>query len=366
MAIPSTGTTFSGAGFETNDPEFIRRGKAVALLVRDARGSATDISPHNSDGSVRWSPFAQDNTWRGDLFARRKVNGFYVTNADANEGFLHCGSFKDGEGPVGKPKISSDHLMRVQSNYPYDSDLTEESEAFSFTLLDTANPVYQRLRNNRPLSDANGNLLVEDPGQSGAGFSRLLNGANPGRQFFLVRERKWNGLPIYSATGYALCRLDDIGNSKLGDKKDTEGAELTYLPLPDGHFMAVQDGQYQDVITHTWWGGAGWTALGGVPTLSATAPVATALAGDGEATLAFANPSGTGDPWTYTVQQSTDAGSTWGSAIDPDSVASAGGTTTLTVSGLTAGASLLRATVTGTNGSTATTPNSNSITVAGA
>lgn len=363
MAIPATGTTFSGAGFETNDPEFIRRGKAVALIVRDARGSATDISPHNSDGSVRWSPFSQDNKLRGDMFARRKVNGFYVTVADANEGFLHGGSFKDGEGPVSKPKISSDHLMRVQSNYPYDSDLTEESEAFSFTLLDTANPVYQRLRNNRPLCDANGNLLLEDPGQADVGFGRLLNGANPGRQFILVRERKWNGLPIYSATGYALARLDDIGNSKMGDKKDTEGAELSYLPLPDGYFMAYQDGEYQDVITYTWWGGAGWTALGGVPTLSASAPVATAGGTAGTATLAFAVPTGTGDPWSYTAQVSTDSGVTWGTAIEPDSVAVSGGTVTLSLSDITAGSSKLRATVTGTNGSTATTPTSNAITV---
>ena len=41
------------------------------MLVRDARGSATEISPHNVDGSVRWSPFSQDNKWRGDLLARR-------------------------------------------------------------------------------------------------------------------------------------------------------------------------------------------------------------------------------------------------------------------------------------------------------
>jgi hypothetical protein len=82
----------------------------------------------------------------------------------------------------------------------------------------------------------------------------------------------------------------------------------------------------------------------------------------GLATLAFAVPTGTGDPWTYTAQSSTDSGVTWGTAITPTSVAVSGGTVTLSLSGLTAGAKKLRATVTGTNGATATTPVSNSIT----
>lgn len=63
------------------------------------------------------------------------------------------------------------------------------------------------------------------------------------------------------------------------------------------------------------------------------------------------------------MQQSLDAGVTWGSLVEPDSVSVVGGTVTLSLSGLTAGASLLRANVKGTNGAVATTPNSNSITV---
>lgn len=368
MTQPLTGGSWVAAGLNDRAPEFLRRGKAKAAAVRDARGAATDISPHNADGSVRWSPFAQDNTLRLDLFARRKVGGIYTTVLTANEGLYGTGAFKEGDGPSQEPKITNDRFMIEQSNSPYDSELTEETEPFSFTMVDTADPVYQRLRNNLPLSDTNGNSLVEDPGWSNAGYARLLNGVNPGRQFFFLRERFWNGLPVWSVTGVALARLDDIGSSKQ-DKKDSEGAKLSYLPTADGRMMAMQDGQYEDVLMYTWWGGAGWTAFGGVPELSATAPVASATT-DNAATLAFAVPTGPGDPWNYSdapagVQQSTDAGSTWGSLIEPDDVSVAGGTVTLTVSGLTAGASLLRANVKGTNGAVATTPNSNSITVTG-
>jgi hypothetical protein len=361
MTQPLTGTTWNGAGLADRGPEFLRRGNAVAVLTRDARGTSTDISPHNSDGSVRWSPFAQDNKWRDDLVGIKKLNGYYVTNTTTNQGFINLGAFKDGDGPAWKPKVTSDHFMILQDNFPYDSNLTEESEVFSLTPVDTASPWVQRLRNNRPFSDVNGNSLIEDPGQLNAGFSRLLNGQNPGRQFLFVRERMWNGLPIYSVQGISLARLDDIGNSKL-DKKDSEGAELTYLPVPDGRFMAMQDGEYQPILVHTWWGGPGWAALGGIPVVSATPPVATPTTA-AHATLAFPEPTGTGDPWTYTAQQSLDAGVTWGAALTPTNVAVASGTVTLTLAGLTAGASKLRATAKGTNGATATTPNSNSVTI---
>lgn len=366
MTQPLTGGSWIAAGLNDRAPEFLRRGKPKSAAVRDARGSATDISPHNADGSVRFSPFAQDNTMRLDLFARRKVNGIYQTVTTANLGFYGTGAFKQGDGPAQEPKITQDRFMIEQSSQPYDVELTEETEPFAFTMVDTADPVYQRLRNNLPLSDVNGNSLVEDPGWADAGYGRPTNGVNPGRQFFFLRERFWNGLPVWSVTGVALARLDDIGNSKH-DTKESEGAKLTYLPVDDGRFMAFQDGEYQPVLIYTWWGGAGWTAFGGVPELSATPPVATPT-GAGAATLAFAEPTGPGDPWNYSdapagVQQSTNAGSTWGSLVEPDSVSVTGGTVTLTLSGLTAGASLLRANVKGTNGAVATTLNSNSVTI---
>lgn len=370
MTIPVTGTTFNGAGFSNLNPESFEQGPNVTVLIRDARGAATDISPHNSDGSVRYSPFAQDNKWRGDLLARKKVNGYWITNPNANEGFLSTGNFKDGNGPGKKPGVKTNMFRILANNWSYHTTVTEESEPISFLPVDTGLPWLNHLRYNLRLSDNNGNIIVPDPGATNFGASRLLTAQNPGRQIFIVRQfYPPSGLPILKVDGYALCRWSDVGNSKVGDKQDGEGAELTYEPEPDGIMMAMAfnaDGEleYQPVLMHTWYGGAGWTALGGVPTLSSTAPVATALIAAGEATLVFAEPTGPGDPWTYTVQQSTDGGSTWGPAIDPDDVAASSGTVTLSLSGLTSGASKLRATVAGTNGATATTPNSNSITVA--
>lgn len=374
MAQPLTGTTWIGAGFANLNPENFERGPNLRVFVRDSRGTATDISPHNADGSVRYSPFAQDGKLRGDLLARIKSNGYWVTNPEPNQGFLDVGQFKDGSGPKTKPSIKQSQYRVIQSNWSYHTAITEESEMFSFIPVDTGLAWNQHLRKNLRLSDANGNIIVPDQGQLNAGFSRLASGGNPGRQFLIARELlPPSGLPIWKFDGYALAYHYDIGDSSK-DKEEGEGAELTYDPVLDGVMMAMAYNnqgvlEYQPVLMHTWYGGPGWTAQGGVPELSATPPVATAT-DDNTATLAFAEPTGAGDPWNYEdapagVQQSTDAGVTWGSLISPDSVAVSSGTVTLTVSGLDAGASLLRATVMGTNGAVATTPNSNSVTITG-
>jgi hypothetical protein len=366
MTQPVTGTTWNGSGLADLGPEFLERGNPVQVLVRDNRGAATDISPHNSDGSVRWSPFSQDNKWHPTLLARKKVNGFWVTVTEPNEGFLTTGAFKDGDGPTTKPKVTNDKFMIVQSNFPYHTQMTEESETFSFTPVDTGNPTNQHLRKNLRLSDANGNIIVPDPGQSDAGYGRLLSGSNPGRQILVVRELYIGNNPIYKVDGYSLARLSDLGNSKK-DKKDSEATELTYEPEPDSFMMAYTFNaqgvlEYQPVLMWTWYGGQGWTDLGGVPVLSLVAPVAAAGA-TGIATVAFAEPTGTGDPWEYTAQSTSDNGVTWSSAITPDSVTVSSGTVTLHLTGVASGSKKFRATVIGTNGATATTPTSNAITV---
>lgn len=279
MALPSTGTTWDEAGFADNDNRFLERGKLTAALVRDARGAATNISPHSdSAGTVAWSPFAQDGKWRDDLFAFVRSSGVWVPNGDANEGFHLVGAFAQGNGPGSKPAIRNDDFMIEQSNFPFDTDLTEEGEPFSFQAVETAKPSMRRLRNNLRLNDANGNALVEVPGAANAGWGRPLDGENVERQVLLVREFKRGGLPIYKVDGYSLCKLTDIGNSKL-DKKDSEAAELTYQPLPDGYFMASIDGEFRPILKWTWVGGAGWTALAGSPLSEWTVTLGTQASG---------------------------------------------------------------------------------------
>ncbi|OBK44705.1 hypothetical protein A5656_05590 [Mycobacterium gordonae] len=364
MTQPSTGTTWDAAGLGDTDNRFLERGKLVAALIRDARGAATDISPHNSDGSVRWSPFAQDGKWRQDLFAFKRVNGFWVTNTDANEGFHFTGAFKDGDGPSQKPKIDADKFMILQSNHPFDVDTVSEEMPFSFTGVETAKPLMRRLRNNLPLNDPiTGAVLVEDPGLADAVWCKPLNADNVDRQVLLVRERSINGQKIRTVEGYALAKLTDMGESKK-DKKDSEAAELTYEPLPDGFFMGMVDGEYRPILKATWVAGEGWAALGGVPTISTTPPTATAGT-TGKASFSFADPTGTGDPWVISAESTTDDGTTWAAATldTPGAVVSAGGSTTVKVKSVTAGSTKFRAKVVGTNGASAYTPKSNAVTI---
>lgn len=260
---PATGTTFDGAGFTANDARFLERGKLRAVLIRDARGSVTDISPTTSAGAYNFSPFAIDGTWRSDLLGVVRTNGVWGYNPTANQGFHIAGAFKDGDGPNSKPSIKSDDFMIVQSNFPFDSDLVEEGEPFSFTAVETAKPLIRRLRNNLPLNASNGSILVESPGVGGlvgAGWARPLTGTNIDRQVLMVSEFRKAGLPVYTVDGYALAKLNNIGASKK-DKKDSEAAELTYQPLPDGFFSALVDGVYKPILRHTWVGGTGWTAM---------------------------------------------------------------------------------------------------------
>lgn len=366
IPIPTTGGTYDAAGFNDLDANFLERGKLRQVLIRDARGAATDISPHNPDGSLNWSPFASDNTWREDLCAFRFVNGFWVNNTTIpNEGFHIAGAFKEGQGPNSKPTVKNDNFMILQSNFPFDSDLVEEGEPFSFTAVETAKPLIRRLRNNLPLNDTSGAVIVEEPGGLNAGWGRPLDQENIERQVLLVSQFTRNGLPIYTVDGFSLAKLDNLGASKK-DKKDSEAAEMSYMPLPDGFFSAMIDGVYRPILKWTWVGGAGWTALGGVPILSTVAPVATATT-TGKATIAFADPTGPEAPYTsgITAQSSVSPFTTWTAAVldTPGAVTSTGGTTTVKVKSVTAGSTEFRCIVTGANGASATTPASNAVTI---
>lgn len=254
MTQPATGTTWKAGGFNDVDNRFLERGSLIAALVRDARGSATDISPHNPNGTVRWSPFAQDGKLRGDLFAFKRVNGVWTPNPETNEGFHLFGAFHEDDGPTTKPKIDTDDYMIEQSNWPFDVIMTKQDEPFSIMGAETAKPFLRRLRNNLPLSDADGNLLAETPGAANTGFGQLVEADQIDRQVLLLREFRKGGKVLQTVKGYALVKLVDIGDAKMA-KKDAESAELTFKPLPDSYFMAMQDGEYVPVVKYEWFGG---------------------------------------------------------------------------------------------------------------
>lgn len=261
MTRPSTGTTFTAGGFNDVDNRFNEdRTGLLAVLIRDARGASTNISPHNEDGSVHWSPFATDGKLRDDLFAFKRDNGIWVPNDATNEGWHLAGAFSEGRGPSTKPSIDTDEQMIEQSNQPFDSVLTKEDEPFSFTAIETAKPFLRRLRNNLRLVDDNGNSLVETPGGVDVGWAKPIDADSIDRQALFVRARRRQGKTLFTVEGWACAKVSDIGTSRPGKKG--ESAEITMRPLPDGYFMAHQDGEYMPVIKYTWVSGDAWTAIG--------------------------------------------------------------------------------------------------------
>jgi len=255
--IPATGADFVAGGFNNNDPRFLERGKLTAVLIRQARGTATDISPHDSTGAVKWSPLATNGQLRNDLFAIIKVGGVWQVNPSPNEGWHLFAAFKEGDGPSIKPSIDKDEFMIEQQDEPWDSVRTKQDEPFTVTLAETLKDSWRRLRNDLPFVDSLGNLLVQTPGAS-TGWSKAL-GADPiDWQVLIVRQFAKGGKKVVTVKGYSLCHLDDIGEAKMG-KKDAEVAPFTFTPLPDGIFIATVDGvNGVPIIKHEWisWDGA--------------------------------------------------------------------------------------------------------------
>jgi hypothetical protein len=266
MTQPATGTSFAAGGFGDLDPRLFERGGKIAALFRQARGADTDLSPHNEDGSIKYSPLAEDGRLRPDLLAFKKVaGGFYVPNGDDNQGWHLAGAFKEGDGPSTKPSIDDDDYMVEQTNEIYDSDRVKETEPFTITPVETLRGVVRRLRNGLPLTDEDGNNLVEYPGTPNTGYSKPTDHTPEEYQCLLVREFRKSGKTLVTVKGYDLVKNNDIGEAKMG-KKDAEAAPLTFKPIPSGFFMAMVDGEYRPIIKHEWIDGSAWRAWRGSPT----------------------------------------------------------------------------------------------------
>jgi hypothetical protein len=279
MAIPSTGTTWKSGGFNDVDSSFLERGGKMAVLIRQARGATTNLSPHSdSAGTVNWSPFALDGTLRDDLFAFIKVGGYWVENPVDNEGFHLLGAFKEGDGPTVKSDSSDDDYMIEQTNFPFDSDRVKDDIPFTLTPVETLKPVLRRVRNGLPLVDDSGVNLVEYPGQANTIFVLPLDYTPINYQVLLLREFNKPGGKIQTVKAFDLVKNNKIGDSKFG-KKDAEAAELTLKPLPSGFFMGVQDGEFQPIIKAEWIGGPGYAALYGSPTAQWTVTLGTQSSG---------------------------------------------------------------------------------------
>jgi hypothetical protein len=370
MTIPSTGTTWRGSGVDTVDNRFNQRGGLAAVLIRDNRGAATNISPWASGAPPTryWSPFALDGQLRDDLLAVIRVDGEWITNPDPNEGFILIGAMTEDGGPERAPNISEDNQMILQSNQPFDTDLTEEGMVINFTGVETLKPSMKRLRMNLPLTDASGNLIVEDAGAEHFVIGKTVDVESVERQIILLFSRKKGGKTVYTAEGYSLCKLTNIGNFRRS-KTDPDAGELGYTVLPDPYLVTKDpaDPTGDDLVPVLWveWvAGDGWTAIGGLPVWPAPAPVGTQT-GTTTATVSAEDPTGAGDPFTITALKSVSPYTTWTAATigsTTDDTPSAG-FTTYNITGLTTATTYkFRLVAEGTNGVTANSQDSNTIT----
>lgn len=368
MTTPASGTTFRDGGFVDVDNRFNQRGGLAAILIRDNRGAATNISPYASGAppTINWSPFAQDGQPRADLFAVIRVDGEWITNPDSNEGFWLIGAVTEDGGPERAPNISEDNQMILQSNFPFDTDLTEEGIVINFTGVETLKPLMKRLRMNLPLADSNGNPIVEDPGTENFSIGKTLDVESVERQIILVFARRKAGRYVYTAEAYSLCKLTNIGSFRRS-KTDPDAGELGFTVLPDPYFVGKDPANPDSdtlvpILYNEWIAGDGWTAIGGVPVFPGVAPVATG--GVGSATLVFDEATGAGDPFSYTAEEKVGAGA-W-APVDVNTVSldtPTAGDVTLAVDASVGASVIFRVTATGTNGASATSQSSNAVAI---
>lgn len=262
MTQPLTGTEWGAGGFGDVDSRFAIRGPLVAACVRDYRGADTDISPFAEGGAVNWSPFAQDGKLRADLFAVRKENGVWVENPDPNEGWWFTGANTPDGGPEREPNIDTNDLMILQSNYPIDTDITGEGKTVTFTPIESLKPLIKRLKANLPLTDEDGNILVEDPGAADYFVGKPVEADFVERQLLLIRARSKAGKRIYTVEAYPLVKLTNVGSAQM-HKEDADAAELGWTVLPDPYFMIPSDsGALVPGLEGEWVAGDGWTGIG--------------------------------------------------------------------------------------------------------
>lgn len=264
MTQPATGDTWDAAGFNNVDNRFVERGGLQAVLIRDYRGAATDISPFQADTTtVAFSPFAQDNQLRKDLFARVLEDGIWVDNVESNDGWFYLGAQTEAGGLERNPNTRSDDLMILQSTFPFDSAITSRAKTIKFTLVSSVDPVVHALENDLPLQDEDGDTLVPVPGSPDYFVGSRASVETVERQILGLFAKETAGKTLYTVEAYPLCKYDAQGR-KRRSKTDPDNVELTYKVLPDPYFM-IPDPKGSAVLVPSvdgrWVGGEAWSDL---------------------------------------------------------------------------------------------------------
>lgn len=337
MTYPSEGVTYAESLQSTVNPLAIRKAIITDLLIRDYLN--TDGTIHNlaatsagiSPATGYFSPFAADGNLRGDLL----ITG----GTSPNLGFYHIGSLDESGLKMGyDTKVAN--TMIAQSTRAVRFDVTEDNDIVTIKAVE-GNPVVDALRFDLPLSN------LQDLGQAGYGIQKPPSTTLVERQVICLG---FDGDNFFAQT-YPRMALQARGDSDWNkDKPDTTEVHLGALldPYVGKPVLFNRDG-------------SSWRALQGVPVFAA-APVAAAITG-AEATITFTDPTFLSEPSTvtYTVNQSSNGGTTWA----PATIASTTGTTSIviTVSGLTVSTSyVFQVIATGTSALATTSATSNSVT----
>lgn len=318
--LPAQGGTYEDLLQPNINPLAVRKGIITDILIRDYRN--LDDTIHDlSDPAVGlgadgyFSPYAQDGTLRSDLL---------VTGAAGNLGFYHLGSLHEDGNKIGHDtKVQP--TMIAQSKRAVRFDVTSDDDIVTIKALE-GTPIVDHLRYDLPLSD------LPDLGQANYTVARPAESMLIERQVIALG---FDGDNFFAQT-FPRMALQDRGDDNW-NKHDPDTLEIHL-----GSLLCPFVGK--PVLYHR--EGASWRSLQGVPVFAA-APAAAAVSG-AQATVTFAPPTSKSSSYTYTVQQSTDNGTTWTDAT----VVSTTGTASvvITVGGLTVSSSyVFRVTAVGTS-----------------
>lgn len=316
-------------GLYQGSADRIRKWLYGSVLIRDWK----------ADGSTDLSDFTPFDDTSGNL------KDTLLSDSFPGGRFYEVGAITE-DGVEFSPKFSTDDTKIWQSRQAQRTDVTEDNEEVMFTCAEST-PLVDYLRYNLPL------VNVPDPG------TKNYKATKPNFTDIVYRQ-----IVVIGVDG----RLDDaeyvaevrprVSLTKVGKRqfqaKKVDGTELTFGVYPDPH---------SGFPARTIPGGPFWTELGGLvlwPTPQ-VAPVATAVTGD-KATIVLQEPVSENDPFDYTVTKTT-GGVTTAATIMGTPVTDGSGQVTITVQGLTTGtAYTFKVTAEGTNGETAESVASNSIT----
>lgn len=329
--MPTTGSLWPAAYGGDINPLNIRKALFGTILMRDYNGSATSLTGV--------SPMAND----GNLLTTLTVSGggsWYDTGGVADTG------------PDFSPNITVAQTMIWQSRRTQRSDIDKDDDTIDVTFREQNN-IVDCLNLNIPFTS------MQDLGAAGYGISKPNFSDTLERQMIAIGVDGSQGRNVFFARVYPRIVISKLGKETWNPKNAID-TPLTWDVLTDPYTVGPDGVVAPPFIIYR--DGPAWRAAGGAPAFGVSAPTAAATT-SAHATLQFATPTGPDAPFTYTGEVSTDAGVTWVAGTLSGSPSVSGGNTTLTFSGLTAGATKLRAKATGTNLVVTTSQASNSVTV---